>query len=206
MGVREQWKADGKSEYGLLVFVGERVTKVGGGRPSAPAIWQLFGRIDADAEWYPGKRTQEKYGPKPLLSAAKRSVVAKKAMRIKSSGNEPTYARVVADCSAATLKNPSTGKPVTKKRVYDIFRKECFDEGAEHPWKHTAPYSRVALTEGMMLKRKVFASFVSAWGHTGLRFNNRVVWTDICNSILPRTEKKASAQALARKGPRGWGS
>ena len=32
----------------------------------------------------------------------------------------------------------------------------------------------------------------------------RVVWTDICNKILPLSQKKASEQALARKGKKGW--
>ena len=57
-----------------------------------------------------------------------------------------------------------------------------------------------------MLKRKAFAAHVQAWGRTGLWFHNHVIWTDLCNSILPRSEQKASAQALARKGARGWGS
>ena len=30
------------------------------------------------------------------------------------------------------------------------------------------------------------------------------MWTDICNKILPLSEKKATEQALARKGKRGW--
>ena len=37
-------------------------------------------------------------------------------------------------------------------------------------------------------------------------YYNHVIWTDICNSVLPRSEKKASEQALARKGKKGWGS
>ena len=203
--LREVWQADEKPEYGMLLFVSEHVTKVGGGNPSPQAISQLFERIDDDTAWFPGKRTQEQYGPKPILSGAKRLAVANCAMAIKGRGHEPTYARVVASCKDATL-NPSTGKSVSKKRVYEVFRKDCFDEGAEHPWEHTARYSKVALTEPMMLRRMGFATFVHGWGHTGLWFHNHVVWTDICNSILPRTEKKASAQALARKGPKGWGS
>ena len=37
-------------------------------------------------------------------------------------------------------------------------------------------------------------------------FYHNVVWSDFCNSILPKSEKIATAQALARKGKRGWGS
>ena len=32
------------------------------------------------------------------------------------------------------------------------------------------------------------------------------MWTDLCNSILPTTEEKATEQALARKGKKGWQS
>ena len=126
-------------------------------------------------------------------------------MTLKRSGHEPTYARVVASCPIATL-NACTGRAVSKKRVYDVFRKDCFDDDAEHSWQHTARFSKVALAEGMTLRRRAFATHVQNWGHTGRWFHNHVIWTDICNSILPRTEKKASAQALARKGARGWGS
>jgi hypothetical protein len=203
--LREVWREGGKSDYGMLVFVCARVTKVGGGNPSPTAVNGFFDRVDEDADWFPGKHNQEKRGPKPILYGAKRQAVAKSAMATKARGHEPTYVRAVADCPAATL-NPNTGKPVTKKRIYDVFREDCFDDGAEHPWTHTARYSKTALTKPAMEKREVFARHVQSWGHTGLWFHNRVVWTDLCNSILARTENKASSQALARKGPRGWGS
>jgi hypothetical protein len=205
--LREVWRAEDKPEYGLLTFVCERVTKVGarGGNPSPEAIRQMYERVDDDPDWYPGKRTQEKYGPKPILHGAKRLAVARNAMATKQRGHEPTYARSVADCPDATL-NPKTGKPVSKKRVYDVFRADCFDEDAEFPWQHMPRYSKAALTEPMMEKRLEFARHVQSWGHTGLWFHNNVIWTDLCNSILARTEKKASSQALSRKGSRGWGS
>ena len=37
-------------------------------------------------------------------------------------------------------------------------------------------------------------------------FFQRVVWTDICNSILPQTQKRHEEMILARKGHKGWGS
>ena len=40
--------------------------------------------------------------------------------------------------------------------------------------------------------------------HRAAWYFQNVVWTDICNNILPRTEKKATEQALARKGKKGW--
>ena len=69
---------------------------------------------------------------------------------------------------------------------------------------HEARYSKAALTPDMMKKRLAFARHVRRWGHTVVWFMNHIAWTDICNSILPRTEAKASAQALSRKGKRGW--
>ena len=203
--IREVWKTEEKPNYGMLPFVCARVTKVGGGNPSTQSMMMMFRRVDDDPDWYPGKRTQEQYGPKPILYGSKRLAVATSAMATKQRGHEPTYARTVADCRLATL-NPNTGKPVTRKRVYDVFRSDCFDENAEHPWQHMPRYSKIALTASMMEKRVSFAKHVHSWRHTGLWFHNHVVWTDICNSILARTEKKASCQALARKRSRGWGS
>ena len=37
-------------------------------------------------------------------------------------------------------------------------------------------------------------------------FYNHVVWTDLCSSIVPLSEKTASEMALARKGKKGWRS
>ena len=36
--------------------------------------------------------------------------------------------------------------------------------------------------------------------HQGAWYYRRLVWTDICNKILPLSEPKANEQALARKG------
>ena len=116
---------------------------------------------------------------------------------------EPTYPNIVAACPQASL-NPDTQRPVAKKRVYDVLREDCYDESAEEPWKHKARYSKTALPAPMMEKRLAFAKHVETWKHTAAWFYTNVVWTDICNSILPRSEKKASEQALARKGKRGW--
>ena len=40
--------------------------------------------------------------------------------------------------------------------------------------------------------------------HTPRWCFEKAVYTDICNSVLPRTETKAEEQALARKGGKGW--
>ena len=36
----------------------------------------------------------------------------------------------------AAVLNPQTKRPVGKKRVYDVFRKLCYDEDPVKPWKH----------------------------------------------------------------------
>ena len=38
-----------------LPWIAARATKVDGGSPSTPALHQLFGKIDADPERFPGK-------------------------------------------------------------------------------------------------------------------------------------------------------
>ena len=201
--LRECWRDQHESDYGMLSYIAERIEKTGGGNPSKEAVRQLLGRIDADKQWHPGKVSSAKRnGPLPVLRAAKRRAVATSAESLKKSGQEPTYARIVAQCPDAT-RNPKTGAPVDKKAVYAVLRQDCFDEGADEPWEHKARYSKAALTPGMMKKRWAFARHVRRWGHSVLWFMNHVVWTDICNSILPRTEAKASAQALSRKGKRG---
>ena len=202
--LRECWRDQHESEYGMLRYIAERVEKTGGGNPSREAVRVLLGRIDADPQWYPGKvAAAKRNGPEPVLRAAKRRAVATSAERLKKSGQEPTYSRVVAQCPEAT-RNPQTGAPVHKKQLYAVLKQDCFDEGADEPWEHKARYSKAALTPDMMRKRLAFARHVRNWRRTVRWFRNNVVWTDICNSILPRTEAKASAQALARKGKRGW--
>jgi hypothetical protein len=42
--------------------------------------------------------------------------------------------------------------------------------------------------------------------HAEVWYFLNLVWCDICNSILPRTQRKATEQALARKGDKFWGS
>ena len=118
---------------------------------------------------------------------------------------EPTFPRIVAACPAAVI-NPATGKPVDKKRVYDVFRELCYDEESEHPWSHRARFSKTALTETQIERRLACAVALQDLGHTAKWYFEKVVYTDICNTVLPRTEVKAEEQALARKGGKGWGS
>ena len=122
---------------------------------------------------------------------------------MKSKGVEPTYSRVLAACPSA-CKNPETKQPFGKKRVYSVLKERCFDEDENAPWIHKARYSKKALTEEQTAKRLKFAKAVKARGHSVAWFFTNVVWTDLCNAILPTTEQTATEQALARKGAKGW--
>ena len=204
--VREIWRAEKESDHGLQTFAASLVTKVGANdHPSQRAVGLFYEKVDADPEWFPGKTCRTKFGPDRALSGQQVSAIARSAQAMKARGVEPTYPMIVASCPNAIL-NSETNQAVGKKRVYDVFRENCKDEGAEVNWEHKARYSKKALTAQMMVKRLAFGVHVQSWGRTPTWIYNHVVWTDICNSILPRSESKASEQALARKGSKGWGS
>ena len=44
--LREVWRAEGKSEYGLNTFVASKVKKTGGGHPEREAVRKLFLKMD----------------------------------------------------------------------------------------------------------------------------------------------------------------
>ena len=102
--------------------------------------------------------------------------------------------------------NPATGKPVDKRAVYVVLQERCYDD-EEHPentWRNKARLTRTALTKNVMSKRYAWAQWMQGLRHTSAWYFTNLVWTDICNSVLPRTEKKAAEQALARKAGKGW--
>ena len=68
--LREVWQKQKDSEHGLLVFASERLMKKCGGRPTPGAVGKLFKRMDADSEWFPGKKSRGTSGPTPALSAS----------------------------------------------------------------------------------------------------------------------------------------
>ena len=203
--LREVWRSEGNCDWGLVKFAAERVTNVGGGNPHPPALSKFFAKVDKDPDWFPGKSAQEQCGPAPALSGQAKNAIAQAAMAMKKRKIEPTFPRIVAACPTAII-NLATGKPVDKKRVYDVFRELCYDEDTDHPWSHRARFSKAALTETQIERRLDCAAALQDLGHTAKRYFEKVVYTDICNSVLPRTEAKAEEQALARKGGKGWGS
>ena len=166
---------------------------------------KLLLRIKDDPELYPGKRPHASYGTAPVLRGAKRKQVAASAMTLKRRGVEPTYATVVSQCPEAVM-NPRTGKAVDKRLVYNVLKEDCRDDGAEEPWVCEATLSRGTLLPLEREKRRKWAQKLIDSGHTGPWFYKNVIWTDISNSIMPGTEKKAFLMTMARKQRRRWHS
>ena len=201
---RDVLQEAGAKKHGLHKKIAEKLTLSGGGHPQRNAVRKLLAKVDADDGWYPGKSYQESFGPAPVLSGPNRQAIAKSAMNLKKNGSEPTFRLVVARCPRASI-NPNTSKTVDKKRIYDVMREKCYDDGADLPWKHRPRLQKSALPKELQEKRWAWAkelkrttAYTSGWCYMW------VVWTDLCNDILPRSQAKATEQALARKGKSGW--
>ena len=124
-------------------------------------------------------------------------------MSVKKEVGEVTFPLVATRCKSS-LTNPATGKMVDKARVYTVFWESCYDEGAHDTWGNLHRGSKDQLTDPQIAKRYAYGLHMQSLKHTAVYYRNKIVWTDICNKIIPLTEKKASEQALARKGKRGW--
>lgn len=122
---------------------------------------------------------------------------------MKNRGEEVTYSKLVAATPKA-LANAETEAPVDKNVVYKILRKRCFDsvDDPEDTWKHQARLSQNALTDEQKAQRHTWAldfqeGRIAKKRRTANWFYHNVVWTDICNSILPRTQKRHEEMILA---------
>ena len=122
---------------------------------------------------------------------------------MKERGVEPTYALVIAQCPNASI-NPKTGEHVSKQVVYDILESRCYDIDPDAPWSHQKRLAKTAVLPQDIPKRLAFGNYMLSLRHTPRWYWLHVVWTDICNSVLPTTLRKANAQALAQKGGSGW--
>lgn len=203
--LREVWRASGKGDHGMLTHIAGKLVKQGGGGgpPTGEAVRQFFLKIDDDDDWFPGKGNYEGMGPPTVMTAHQRSVLARCAMAMKAAGIEPTYGKVVAACPKAAL-NPTTKRPFSKKVVYTVMREDCYDDDPFLPWVNKARYSKKALASEMMERRSKFADYLLGLHHNCVWFFNHLVWTDLCNSIIPLSQKKANEMALARKAKKGW--
>ena len=203
--LREIWRDAGKAEYGMKTYVASKLKKQGGGAPSDSAVRQFFERVDADDDWFPGKANYDSVGAPAVMTGQQRAALARCAMTMKKDGIEPTYGKVVAACPKAAL-NPKTKRPFSKGSIYIVLGEDCYDDDPCLPWVHKARFSKKALTTDMKERRLKFADYLLELQHNNVWFFNNLVWTDLCNSIIPLSEKKANEMALARKGNKGWQS
>ena len=202
--LRQVYLEEGYAEKGLYVKIAAKVQKVGGGAPGPDAVRKLLLAMVADPDWHPGKTSEAPRGRKRALSPQARGTIKRCAEALKKGHLEPTYPLILARCPNAT-RNPATGEPVDKRAVYEVFRTQCYDEGAEVPWAHVARQQKVALSPAVQAKRLAWAEHMTQdVAHTEAWYYRNVVWTDVCHSLLPRTEAKAREQALARKAGKGW--
>ena len=201
--LREVWKDDDKADHGMLTYIAGKLKKKDGGSPCSNAVKQLFVKVDADADWFPGKANYDEVGAERVMTGQQRAAMARCAMTMKTSGIEPTYGKVVAACPKAAL-DTKTKRPFSKYSVYIILEEDCYDDDPCLPWVNKARFSKKALTPDMMERREQFADYVLALPHNSVWFFNNLVWTDLCNSIIPLSEKKANEMALARKAKKGW--
>ena len=128
----EQAKALGLREASKEIHGGQanvpwicaRLVKTGGGQPQRAALHELFKKVDADPDWFPGKHSGMPRGPKPQLTPRKRRCIAKSAMEAKRRRRqEPCIAAVVEACPRATL-NESTGQPFSANTIRKVFTKD----------------------------------------------------------------------------------
>ena len=205
-GLNEAWtEMHGEATYGKLKWISDRVYVQGPGQkhPSTEAIRQLIDKMTQDDDWFPGKVYGGLGGRPCVLTETNKSIVATSAMAMKERGIEPTYALIIAQCPNASI-NPNTGEPVSKQVVYDILESRCYDIDPDTPWCHQKRLAKTAVLPQDFPKRLAFGKHMLSLRHTPRWYWQHVTWTDICNSVLPLTVRKANAQALAQKGGSGW--
>ena len=88
--------------------------------------------------------------------------------------------------------------------MYDIPENRCYDIDPAMPWCHQKRVATSPVLPQDLPKRLAFGVHMLGLMRTPYWYWRHVVWTDICNSVLPTTIRKANAQALAQKAGSGW--
>jgi len=181
--------------------IANQVLKVGGGHPGHTAIANLRGHFDADPDWYPGKQAESRKrpGPAPLLTPQKKQALAKAAMALKRSGEEPTVGAVIQRAPRASL-NPKTGEAFSDKYILQVFRTMCYDDEASDPWDHQLPYQKTALPAELQQQRLAWARQMLGLGRTAGWYQQHCIWVDPCSTIIPGSARTAFQHEQARKG------
>ena len=192
-GLREALRKMGEDTT-QYAWMASQVRVVGGGHPSRQAVDKFFARVDADTEWHPGKRGA--VGRPKELTAQKRDAIARTAMRLKRSGQEPSYEAVVSAAPAAT-RNDTTAEPFSRQTINDVFTTDCYDHNPEKPWEFRWARRRRPLTAEQMLERVQWGSRLLRAGLTGAWVVHNIIWADISSKVIPGAPRKAYEQAAA---------
>ena len=199
LGLREASK-ELHGGTGNLPWIAARLSKVGGGHPGAPALCELFAKVDADPDWFPGKHNGAKRGPKPLLTHAKRRCIAQSAMTAKRKhGQEPCIAAVVHACPLSTT-NPQTNLPFCDKTIRKVFTEDCYDFDPEHPWKFQHALQKIFLPASVKALRLPMAKYLLRHSPEPHWWFQHVVWFDPCASIIPGSQKQYDQMRQTLKG------
>ena len=201
--LRKAWFASGNGKYGMLGFVQEHTT-IDGHAPRPNTLTDLYKKIDADPEWYPGKLAGAAPGRPSAMTNTSKSVLARSAMAESKRGGECTYKSLIARNPNAK-RNPETGEPVDKRAVYEVLKTQCYDNenNKDDTWAYQARNSKAALSDLEMEVRMQHADrMLDEVRHQASWYYRRLVWADVCSKILARTEKKATQLAMARRGRR----
>ena len=150
-----------------LSWICARLTKGGGGHTQKGSLHEFFHTADSDPEWFPGKHSGAKRGPRPLLTRRKRQCMAASAMAAKKHRRqEPCVATVVKSCPQASM-NESTGKPFCAKTIRKVFLEDCYDFVPEHPWKFQRRLQKAALPDSVKRHRLEMAEHLLHDGQNG---------------------------------------
>jgi hypothetical protein len=192
-------------------FIANKVRKTKRGKPNGDnptgnSIKELLAKIDGDAiGWFPGIHSGAKRGPQRVLRGPKKTAIISAAKRMVREKIEVTYPSMCGACPEA-MKNPNTGEPVDKKALFTVFREDCHSGDPNDRWEHRPRLSREALDDVEIVKRYDWGKYMRGLSYTDNWYFENLVWCDLCNSLLPLTKRKASAQASARKSGKFWGS
>ena len=172
--------------------------------PSHQSLNEFFNKVDADPDWFPGKHSGTKRGPKPLLSKSKRARIASSAMTQKREGFEPSVEVTIQRCPSATL-NPKTDKPFCDKTVRKVFLEDCYDFDPDHPWKLQSPLQKTFLPDDVKEHRCNMCRYILENADNGDSVQwwaRYVLWIDPCASILARSRRKYDKMRRAEMGNR----
>ena len=127
-----------------------------GGNPTKQSIDEFFRKVDADPDWHPGKHCGGKRGPRVVLTAARRKILAASAMAIKARGEEPTPIEVIQRCKKASF-NPRTKRQCCETTVKKVFLEDCYDFDLDFPWKPQARLQKVFIPNDVKGRRLAMA-------------------------------------------------